>query len=163
MHRKKPWMNREDGEEKQAQELLCPELAAPLRSRPCGDMRQVVPDPMGARCFGNTGGWFRWAKGPVSVCTVWKYFPGPEEERRAVMIQLACGGQPRLRESPRQLPGSSRVAQLLPLCTLPKRGAISEAAPSPPPRVWWLSPPSCVIPLLFLSGPGGRIETLGHV
>jgi len=54
------------------------------------------------------------------------------------MIQLACGGQPRLRESPRQLPRSSRVtqllAQLLALYTLPKSGAISEAAPLPPTK-----------------------------
>lgn len=125
-------MNREDGEEKQAQELLWPELAAPRRSRPCRDMRQVVPDPMGAHCFGNTGGWFRWGKGPLSVCAVWKYFPGPEEERRAVMIQLACGGQPRLRESPRQLPGSSRAVQLLPLCTLPKVGGHLWGCSFPP-------------------------------
>ena len=55
MHRKKLWMNREDGEERQAQRLPSPELAALLQSHPCWNRREAVPSPTGACCFGNAG------------------------------------------------------------------------------------------------------------
>lgn len=131
MHREKPWMNWEDGGEKQAQDLLCPELAAPLRGRPCWGMSQAVPDPMGARCFGNTAlvlvgkgpcfcshslEVFSWSRGGVQGCY------DPAGLWRSVLAQ---GISP---AAPREQQGGPAPAPLHPA----QVGAISEAAPFPP-------------------------------
>lgn len=88
-------MSGEDGEEE--------------RSRPGRDTRRTLPDPISSCCFGNT--WLVWVRKEPCLHSC------EEAASRAVMRQLACGGQALLRN----LPGAS-PAPFLPLSTLPKCG-----------------------------------------